>query len=160
MKNFTTIFCLTLLLLGVSLAAQRSYTLFKQCDSKWGNNKLGTSANTICKSGCAMSSVAMILNTFAIKVNGAATNPGNFNTWLNSNGGYVSGDLLVWGATNKLGLPFLNSYSGNGQAIPSFDKNQNVVLNVNGGGHFVICVALEWVELIILFIYLLKIRFL
>ncbi len=35
-----------------------------------------------------MSSVAMILNTYGIKVNGQTTNPGTLNGWLKSNGGY------------------------------------------------------------------------
>ena len=131
------IFCIVLLL-SSTFAKKRNYTLFKQCDGKWGSNKLGTSSNTICKAGCAMSSVAMILATYGLKTSGAATNPGNLNTWLTHNGGYVSGDLLVWGSVSKLGLPYINSYSGHAQAIPAFDKNQNIVLNVNNGGHFVI----------------------
>ena len=40
------------------------WVLYKQCDSQWANEKLGTCATqTICSAGCAMSSVAMILAT-------------------------------------------------------------------------------------------------
>ena len=39
------------------------WTEFKQCDSRWANEQLGTCSQTICSAGCAMSSVAMILNT-------------------------------------------------------------------------------------------------
>ena len=42
------------------------WTEYKQCDSKWGNNQLGTCSQTICSAGCAMSSVAMILTTKVI----------------------------------------------------------------------------------------------
>ena len=49
------------LLLLVALVAARNYPMYKQCDSRWGNQKLGTSAKTICDAGCAMSSVAMAL---------------------------------------------------------------------------------------------------
>ena len=55
-KIFIAVF-LTLL----ALAATRTYPLYKQCDSKWGNEHLGTSQNTICKAGCLMSSIAMAL---------------------------------------------------------------------------------------------------
>ena len=37
---------------------------------------------------------------------GKSYNPGTLNTWLKSNGGYVSGDLLVWSAVGKIGLSF------------------------------------------------------
>jgi hypothetical protein len=39
------------------------WTEYKQCDSSWGSNGLGTCSQTICSAGCAMSSVAMILST-------------------------------------------------------------------------------------------------
>src|ERR1700733_9103864 len=85
----------------VTIALCRTYPLYKQCDSRWGSEGLGTSSNTICKAGCAMSSVAMGLAGI-----GKNYNPGTLNTWLKGNGGYVSGDLLVWGAVGKIGLTF------------------------------------------------------
>lgn len=95
-----------LLALLVAVVLCRTYPLFKQCDSKWGNEQLGTSSNTICKAGCAMSSVAM-----ALAGTGHTTyNPGTLNTWLKSNGGYVSGDLLVWSAVGKIGLNYQGIY--------------------------------------------------
>src|SRR5687768_10902377 len=66
--------------------------LFKQCDSRWGNNRLGTGPETVCQAGCAMSSVSMIINSKGH----ANINPGSLNSWLISNGGFASGDLLVW----------------------------------------------------------------
>ena len=60
------------------------------------SDKLGTSSNTICSAGCAMSCVAMALATYKEDINGNLANPGNLNTWLNKNGGYASGDLIVW----------------------------------------------------------------
>jgi hypothetical protein len=45
-----------------------------------------------------MSSVSMIQRT-----KGANVNPGTLNSWLRGHGGYVSGDLLVWSATDALG---------------------------------------------------------
>ena len=89
-------------------ALSRSYPLFKQCDSKWGSEQLGTSSNTICKAGCAMSSLAM-----GLAGTGKGYNPGTLNSWLKGHGGYVSGDLLVWGAVSSIGL----SYKGNQMVI-------------------------------------------
>lgn len=48
-----------------------------------------------------MSSLAMGLAGI-----GKNYNPGTLNTWLNGHGGYVSGDLLVWGSVTSLGLSF------------------------------------------------------
>lgn len=90
--------CLTLLVLALS----RSYPLFKQCDDRWRNEQLGTSSNTICSAGCAMSSVAMGLAGI-----GKNYNPSSFNQWLKGHSGYVSGDLIVWGSVTPLGLGFM-----------------------------------------------------
>ena len=48
---------------GNMTVTNHGWTAYKQCDSKWGSNKLGTCSQTICSAGCAMSSVAMILTT-------------------------------------------------------------------------------------------------
>lgn len=52
---------LTILLILASLSVSRNYPVFKQCDDQWANDKLGTSTNTICESGCLISSIAMAL---------------------------------------------------------------------------------------------------
>jgi hypothetical protein len=63
------------------------WTEYKQCDSRWGSQQLGTcGGTTICSAGCAMSSVAMIIAT-----KGGNYNPGNLDSWLTSNGGYSGG---------------------------------------------------------------------
>ena len=82
-----------LILVAVGLAA--SYPLYKQCDSRWANDKLGSST-TICKSGCLMSSVAMFMN------NGYT--PGTLNKYMNEHGGY-SGNLWIW--AKAPGISFL-----------------------------------------------------
>ena len=87
------------LALLVALALGRTYPMYKQCDARWANEQLGTSSNTICKAGCAMSSLAM-----GLAGTGHNYNPSSLNQWLKGNGGYVSGDLLVWGSVTRLGL--------------------------------------------------------
>lgn len=92
-----TILCTLLVVMALS----RTYPTFKQCDSRWGSNQLGTSSKTICNAGCAMSSVAM-----GLAGAGKNYNPGTLNSWLKAHGGYVSGDLIVWGAVSSIGLSY------------------------------------------------------
>ena len=94
------------LILAVTAMTSTAYPLFKQCDSRWASQMLGTSANTICKAGCLMSSVSMVLNDCKKSIDGSSANPQTLNRWLTSNGGYVSGDLFVWGSVAKFGLSF------------------------------------------------------
>jgi hypothetical protein len=126
------------LVLSVLLAVSAGYPLFKQCDSRWGSHALGTSAKTICQAGCLMSSVSMILNDCGKTINGAGADPGNFNSWLTSNGGYVSGNLFVWGSTSKFGLNFVGFLSTDADIKAKFNQGYAVILNVNNGGHYVL----------------------
>lgn len=126
------IFTLALL---VTLALTRNYPMFKQCDSRWANERLGTSSNTICKAGCLMSSCSM-----ALAGTGHSYNPSTLNKWLTSNKGYVSGDLLVWGALTPLGLSFEGKV-GNSQIKAKLDQGKVVILNVHNGGHWVLAYA-------------------
>lgn len=48
-----------------------------------------------------MSSVAMYL-----RYRGAKVDPGSLNSWLTSHGGYASGNLIIWGSVNKLGVKY------------------------------------------------------
>jgi len=118
-----------------------SFPLYKQCDSQWSSQRLGTSSNTICSAGCAMSSVAMAGAGIGITINGNTINPSNFDTWLTSNGGFASGDLLVWNAVSSLGaLNVVNSYKSLTQTqINTFLSNcQPIVANVRSGSHWVL----------------------
>lgn len=123
---------ITLIAVLLVLAASRTYPLFKQCDSRWGNEQLGTSSNTICKAGCAMSSLAMGLAGI-----GKSYNPSTLNTWLKGHGGYVSGDLLVWGSVSSIGLTFKGKVA-NSQIKSHLDAGNVVICNVHNGGHWVL----------------------
>jgi hypothetical protein len=48
-----------------------------------------------------MSSVAMGLTG-----HGITYDPHTLNQWLKGHGGYVNGDLFVWGSVNSLGLTY------------------------------------------------------
>lgn len=91
--------CFTLL----ALVFSRNYPAFKQCDQRWAKEQLGTSSNTICSAGCAMSSVAMGLAGV-----GKNFNPSSLNQWLKAHGGYVQQDLIVWGSVSPIGLNFMS----------------------------------------------------
>lgn len=123
-----------ILVLAVLLAVAlcRNYPMYKQCDSAWGSQQLGTSSKTICQAGCLMSSAAMGLAGI-----GKGYNPSTLNTWLKSHGGYVSGNLFVWGSINSLGLIYEGKVS-NSQIKSELDKGKVVILNVHNGGHWVL----------------------
>jgi len=72
---FTLAFCST------------NYPLFRQCDTRWGNNRMGGNA-TICAQGCAMSCVAMAIAGKNILINGNPSDPDILNSWLIANNGY------------------------------------------------------------------------
>ncbi len=105
-------FSVLLGLLLMTFAAPREYPLFKQCDPRWGAHEMGVPGagerSTICGEGCAMTSLAMVLNALQVPYPGAPLliDPGNFNAWLMANGGYVcdAGDCnnLVLGAVERL----------------------------------------------------------
>ena len=125
-------------IISALIALATSYPLFKQCDSRWGSNQIGTSSKTICQVGCLMSSMSMVLNDCGKTVDGHAANPGTFNTWLKGHSGYVSGDLFVWGAVSPLGLSFVGFSTSDADMKAHFDQGDAVILNVNNGGHYVL----------------------
>ena len=110
----------------------RTYPLYKQCDSAWKNEQLGTSSSTICSAGCLMSSASM-----ALAGTGHSFNPSTLNAWLKTHGGYVSGDLFVWASINSLGLTFEGKVA-NSQIKTKLDQGKVVICNVHNGGHWVL----------------------
>ncbi len=79
-----------------------------------------------------MSSASM-----ALKGTGRDFNPASLNNWLKGHGGYVSGDLFVWGAINSLGLTFQGKVS-NSQIAANLNRGNVVICNVHNGGHWVL----------------------
>lgn len=112
-----------------------SWHSYKQCDSSWSSQQLGTCSQTICSAGCAMTSVAMILKT-----KGADYNPSTLDKWLTKNGGYANGCEIYWGKVDSLGK---TSYQGMETASESaicsgLSKGHGIVANVHNGGHWVL----------------------
>jgi len=111
------------------------WTLYKQCDSRWGGEQLGTCSLTICKAGCAMSSVAMMLSTKGVNVN-----PGTLNSWLKQNGGYASGCDIYWGKVDAFGKTHFQSVETASEAsiCSGLSQGHGIIANVNGGSHWVL----------------------
>jgi len=78
-----------------------------------------------------MSSVAM-----AVAGIGKNYNPGTLNTWLKEHGGYVSGDLFVWGSVSHLGLSYVGKVA-NSNIAANLAANHIVIINVHNGAHWV-----------------------
>lgn len=117
-------------------STSNGWTLYKQCDSKWSNEQLGTCSHTICSAGCAMSSVAMILQT-----KGAGKNPSSLNSWLKGHGGYSGGCNINWASVNSLGkITFIGKQpkATETDICNGLKKGHGLVANVRGGGHWVL----------------------
>ena len=125
----------TIIQTSIATVTANGWTLYKQCDSKWANEKLGTCSQTICSAGCAMSSVAMILQT-----KGCNKTPSTLNTWLKGNGGYANGCEIYWGKADALGCTKYQSMetSTESQICSGLSAGHGIVANVNGGGHWVL----------------------
>jgi len=111
------------------------WTLFKQCDSRWSGNRLGTCSLTICQAGCAMSSVAMMLAT-----KGVDTNPAALNTWLINNGGYVDGCDIIWSKADAYGKTTFQAIetAAESDICAGLAANHGIIANVRGGSHWVL----------------------
>ena len=114
----------------------RNSPVYKQCDSSWGGNSLGSSS-TICKVGCLMTSVSSALASLGKTINGQTSTPATLNAWLKSNGGY-SGNLFSWGSVSRLGLTYESKYSDQNTIRNAICANKVVILNVKYGGHWVL----------------------
>jgi hypothetical protein len=121
-----------LLLALVAISLGRNYPLFKQCNPDWANEQLGYSSDTICSAGCLMSSASM-----ALAGTGHWVNPSILNQWLKTHGGYVSGDLFVWGSLSPFGLIYQGKVA-NYQIKSQLDQGRIVIVNVMNGAHWVL----------------------
>eukprot|EP01016_Furgasonia_blochmanni_P036003 TRINITY_DN4052_c0_g2_i3.p2 TRINITY_DN4052_c0_g2~~TRINITY_DN4052_c0_g2_i3.p2 ORF type:complete len:190 (-),score=78.75 TRINITY_DN4052_c0_g2_i3:146-715(-) len=135
MKVFA-LFCIALVA-GQALA-QTKWAYYSQCDPKWADDSLGS--RSICAIGCLMSSVAMALTTFNRPCGATPCTPKALNSWLRNNGGF-SGNLFVWGSIAKLGLNFEGWDTARGNMKAAFKAGKIVILNVNGGRHWVLMIG-------------------
>ena len=103
-------------------SAVRGYTDYKQWDSRWKNDIMGT--KTIGQVGCAMTSCANII----------CWTPRDLNNYLRSNGGYT-GNCIYWGKVP--GISFVSF----GSISDGLFNNYHVIGEV--GGHYVLLTGIK-----------------
>jgi uncharacterized repeat protein (TIGR01451 family) len=85
------IITLAMLALGAGVAAAMSpVPYFSQCDSLWSSDQLGGDGPTICDSGCALTSAAMVMAYY-----GVDTDPQRLNNAI-GRGGYDANYQIFW----------------------------------------------------------------
>jgi len=127
-----------------------TFPMYKQCDPKWGPDKMGIPGgvdSTICRGGCAMSSLAMALAGYNVTIKGDTITPRTLNDWLMRNKGYhcISGICfnLVLDAPNRIAptkvkslgeplTPFMESL------VKLVESGFTVLAHVRHQGHFVL----------------------
>jgi len=95
-----------------------------------------------------MTSTCMALYKYNTVVNNDICYPPNLNNWLNANGGYEDGDLLVWNSVHVLSphhltlKTFVDKISQS--QIQAEVKNCNPVIpNVRSGTHWVLIIGYD-----------------
>jgi hypothetical protein len=68
-----------------------------QRDPRWRNETIGGTGETLSKVGCTVSSLAMALEHYGIRLT-----PAQLNDWLKTNGGYTWRGWLKWGAVSAV----------------------------------------------------------
>ncbi|MFQ5822676.1 MAG: C39 family peptidase [bacterium] len=112
-KNFWEIYCLYSAYTGDISSRMNSsmngVSYFSQLDNRWSSDTMVSSSYTIGSSGCTMTCVAMVFNYYGVHAVQYTfndyftndTNPKDLNWWLKNNGGYTSGNYLVWPVTEN-----------------------------------------------------------
>jgi len=130
---------------GAALPPAPARPLFGQQWSPWGREPLGSSRVTVAGYGCALTASAMLLRTFGVNLD-----PGQLDRWLVDHGGFVAGDLLVWGAVARAAAAAGVSVRYDGwrpfdrAAIYASLAHQDPVIaqvRLDGNMHFVLIVA-------------------
>ncbi|MDQ6880132.1 MAG: C39 family peptidase [Candidatus Dormibacteraeota bacterium] len=111
-----------------------------QRDQSWASLPLGTSmTETIGSSGCVISSVAMLLGSYGVKLD-----PAQVNSWLTANAGYVGDDNFLWGEVAPLSggrVSFDGWYGADLEIVNSeliFGKPVIAEVSLNGNQHFLL----------------------
>ena len=110
------------------------YPNFKQCDSRWKDDRIQN--KTIWEAGSLISSVSMALHKNDNKIDGLNAYPKTLNNWLDNNEGYRNGSF-VWKSVEKLGLWFIAEISDTNLindylSVPEYE----IILNMHKGDHW------------------------
>lgn len=112
--------------------------LYSQGDSRWGDDYMGKSGQTIRQIGCAMTSTTMVLN----KLSGKSFTPKDMNNYLNGQtNGYTPGGGIYWDTAAKYVSKSFTGKSYTKAVIDNeLESGRPCVVSVKGTGHWV-CVA-------------------
>ena len=118
------------------------YLSWLQTDSRWGNKRLGKSNDIMAKSGCAVTSVA-ILTVYSNSIIDPKYDPGYLCDYLSANGGFDSSGKIKWNVAPGLAHVGRGDFkSPSKQEVIDkiselMKKGYYVTLCVNNGNHYV-----------------------
>ena len=133
---------------GAGLAGALSsseYKNWKQYGSSWSQLHLGSSSETVARSGCAVTSAA-ILMVQSGSVTDSDFTPGTIVSYLNAHGGFTSSGCIDWNKLSSYAPDFVYCGRSNlsGSQADKASKMQSLlnqgyylIANVKNGGHFV-----------------------
>jgi hypothetical protein len=83
---------------------------YKQCDSRWANQGLGSSTT---KSICSAQDSPMVSVCMMLKTKGQDFDPSTFDAWLSQNNGYSNDSDFIWNSISVLKVSFqgINKYT-------------------------------------------------
>lgn len=127
-------------------AATGEYRSWKQYDSRWSSQRLGSSPDTMAESGCLVTAIAtLMVHSGSADENGV--DPGKLCTYLSNNGGFTSNGELYWGKVNGAVDGFKleswkvmlsgSRYDKTAQIKSYLDSGYYVVVSVGYGAHWV-----------------------
>ena len=127
-------------------AATGEYRSWKQYDSRWGSQRLGSSSDTMAGYGCLITAIAtLMVHSGCADENGV--DPGKLCTYLSNNGGFTSNGELYWakvdGAVEGFSLASWkvalsgSRYDKVAQIKSYLDRGYYIVVSVGHGEHWV-----------------------
>lgn len=97
-----------------------SCSIWKQGDSRWGSLKLGYSRETMSRSGCAVTSIAIAMSCSGTQINNVAQfDPGTLVQTITKANGFTSGGAIYW------------DNAGIKNIAPGFNYMENISLSGN-----------------------------
>lgn len=97
---------------SIKTSAAEDYRLWRQTDSRWGSIKLGDSSDTMAKSGCLVTSIA-ILAVHSGSKSSDSFNPGTLANSLNAINAFSNGAIASWAKITEVipDVKFVKKYS-------------------------------------------------
>lgn len=151
-KYFSIIIAVILLLEGVFISinpvkvnAAEDYRLWRQWDERWGDIYLGNSSDTMARSGCLVTAVAILAVHSGTK-DPETFNPGTFVADLNEVGAFDSwGAIASWAKVTEVIPEIRFVKSGSFSSSTQSGKAEEILKVMNEGYHVICNVGGHWV---------------